>query len=65
MAYKYKRVIISENIETEHELDLTTPINYEINRLRFLELINSWNRLALIQADVNKSGKVEYLYIAL
>jgi len=63
MTHKYKRIIISSKEETI--LDLTSgkvsDIYYHagVSRQVFLEVINHWNRLALLQSEV------KYLYIAL
>jgi hypothetical protein len=68
MVHKYKMICLSKNLEIERELGSGTAsgINYypDSSRATFLEVINSWNRLALIQAKMMRK-KVDYIYIAL
>ena len=67
MAHRYKRVHISQQVETEWDLftGITSGVYFhpQVSREKFLEVVNDWNRLALLQSKV--SGRIDYLYIAL
>jgi len=67
MAHKYKRIIISSKEETIRGLTsgVVGDIYYHagVSREVFLEVINHWNRLVLLQSQVD--GEIKYLYIAL
>ena len=67
MAHRYTLVNISSETEIEKDLGegVSQGVYYHpnISRAAFLEVINNWNRIALLQSKV--SGKVDWLYIAL
>jgi len=67
--YKYKRVHVPSGESKEETLEIhrmTMPgksLLFPINKVEFLELVNNWNRLSLLQSNV--TGKITWMYIAL
>lgn len=64
--FKFKRIHISSREEFEVTLTETSHphLYFKVNnRSQFLETINRWNEIALIQSSVTNT--IEWMYIAL
>ena len=66
--YRYKQVYIPTNEVWEKDFTYEShPFQYDpyMSRANFLELINNWNQVSLLQSSVNDTKKVNWIYIAL
>ena len=64
--HRFKQVHITTGSVSEHPFtSITHPSQYDpyMSRAGFLELINDWNRISVLQSKA--TGKVDWLYFAI